>query len=51
MEARNMGGHEQFLTEVFPEELKEITERQENLSVVPNEHINKAIEAYEKLQE
>lgn len=50
MKVNNTDGHEQFLTEVFPEELKEIKKRQKNLSVVPNEHINKAIDAYEKFQ-
>ncbi len=50
MKAPKTDSYKQFLTEVFPEELKEIKKRQENLSVVPNEHINKAIDAYEKFQ-
>lgn len=47
MEEYNKEKDAQFLTEVFPEELKEIKKRQENLTIVPNKHINEAIKAYE----
>ncbi|HHT9138944.1 MAG TPA: patatin-like phospholipase family protein [Candidatus Wunengus sp. YC60] len=48
MEGNDMNGQEQFLTEIFPEELKEIKKRREKLFGVQNDHIENAIEVYEE---